>query len=314
MVRLIVAAILLATILPVTGRAHGAAQVASDVAVFVLFLLYGMRLSRAEVWRGVGNLRLLVPLILWVFVVMGGAGWLTWQVLSPWLPAAVALGFLYLGVLPSTVQSATIYSSLAGGNVAGSVVAAALLNILAVFVTVPLYSLLSGHEDTVFDASTLTKVMTILLLPFLIGQAVQIFTRDWMARSRRITALMDRAVIGWSVYVAFSGAVEQDILARVDARGWLILLAGCAALLLFAYGGSWLLGRALRLERGDRITMLFAGGQKSVAMGAPLAMVLFPAASAGAVLLPLLVYHLAQMLVAAPMASRIGRGAERDAR
>ena len=36
----------------------------------------------------------------------------------------VALGLLFLGALPSTVQSATAYSSLAGGNVAASVVAA----------------------------------------------------------------------------------------------------------------------------------------------------------------------------------------------
>jgi sodium/bile acid cotransporter 7 len=49
--------------------------------------------------------------------------------------------------------------------------------------------------------------------------------------------------------------------------------------------------------------MVFAGAQKSVAMGAPLATVLFPPASAGVILLPLLVYHLAQMVVAAPVAA-----------
>ena len=48
MVRLIVAAILLASLLPVTGPAREAAQFVSNAAVFVLFFLYGLRLSRRE--------------------------------------------------------------------------------------------------------------------------------------------------------------------------------------------------------------------------------------------------------------------------
>ena len=41
--------------------------------------------------------------------------------------------------------------------------------------------------------------------------------------------------------------------------------------LAFGFGGSWLLGGALHLHRPDRISFLFAGGQKSIALGAPLA-------------------------------------------
>ena len=167
MVRLILLAIIMATVLPVTGDARPLAQSIANVAVFTLFLLYGMRLSRSEVWEGLGNYRLLVPLVIWIFGAMGIAGWALWHGVSGLLPEAMALGFLYLGVLPSTIQGATIYSSLGGGNVASSVVAAALVNILAVFLTVPLYSLFSGSADSVFDSKTLAKVMTMLLLPFL---------------------------------------------------------------------------------------------------------------------------------------------------
>jgi sodium/bile acid cotransporter 7 len=120
---------------------------------------------------------------------------------------------------------------------------------------------------------------------------------------------MDRSSIGIAVYVAFSGAVEQGIWKKVEVADWGGLLVGCALLLVLGYGGSWLLASLLRLPRGDRIAMLFAGAQKSVAMGAPLATVLFPAATAGIILLPLLVYHLAQMVVAAPIAGRLRRSA-----
>lgn len=305
MVRLITAAILLATVLPVSGAARDEAQFVANSAVFVLFLLYGLRLSRREVWGGLGNHRLLVPLIGWVFGAMTLAGWLLWQAGIGVLPTALALGFLYLGVLPSTVQSATAYSSLGGGNVASSVVAAALINILGVFISAPLFSLLAGSQAAVFQGAALVKVMTMLLLPFVLGQVLQGFTRRWVSGHRRMISFMDRASIGIAVYVAFSNAVEQGIWTRVDLTGWAAVLVGSALMMGFGYGGVWLLGGALRLPRGDRISMLFAGAQKSVAMGAPLATVLFPASEAGIIILPLLVYHLVQMIVAAPIAARL---------
>lgn len=307
MVRLIVAAILIATVIPVQGSAREVAQVISNAAVFGLFLLYGMRLSRDQVLAGLGNYRLLAPLTLWIFGAMALAGWALGEAGAPFMSSQMAIGFLYLGVLPSTVQSATVYTSLAGGNVASSVVAAALMNILGVFLSAPLFSLIAGGESAGFHGDTLAKVLGILLLPFIVGQILQRFTRNWVADHRHLIFILDRGVIGLAVYVAFSGAVEQDIWSRIDLSAGLALLVGCGALLVFGYGGVWLLGGLLKLPRGDRITMLFAGGQKSIAMGAPLATVLFPAATAGTILLPLLVYHLSQMVAAAPMASLLGK-------
>jgi sodium/bile acid cotransporter 7 len=125
MVRLLVVAIALATVLPVTPGWRDAAQFVANAAVFLLFLLNGLRLPRQEVIAGIGKWRLLAPLVVWVFGAMAAAGWTLWKAGQGWAPPLVALGFLFLGTLPSTVQSATAYSSLAGGNVASSVVAAA---------------------------------------------------------------------------------------------------------------------------------------------------------------------------------------------
>lgn len=211
----------------------------------------------------------------------------------------------YLGCLPSTVQSATAYSSLAGGNVASSVVAAALLNIVGVFVTAPLFSWIAGSEGGGLHTDGLVKVATILLLPFILGQISQGWLGGWVKDHRQLATWFDRASIAIAVYVAFSGAVEQRFWSRVDAPGWLWLAGGTAVLLAFAHGGAWLLGGALGLDRPNRITMLFAGAQKSIAMGAPLASVLFPPAVAGVVLLPILLYHLVQLVMAAPLATRL---------
>ena len=305
MVRLLLLAIFLATVLPVSARWAPVAQFVSNAAVFLLFFLNGLRLPRREVIAGIGKWRLLVPLVLFVYAAMPAAGWVLWQGAGYALPPLLALGFLFLGTLPSTVQSATAYTSLAGGNVASSVVAAALLNILGVFITAPLFSLLAGSHAAAFDGAGLVKVMTILLLPFALGQVFQVRAGTWVAGHRPLVVWMDRSSIAIAVYVAFSNAVRQGIWGRIDAFGWVGLIAGCAALLMFGYGASWLLARATGLERGDRIAMMFAGAQKSVAMGAPLATVLFPPAAAGVILLPTLVYHLAQLIVAAPLAGRL---------
>ena len=307
MVRLLIAAILLASLLPVSGGMRETAQFISNAAVFLLFFLNGLRLPRHEVLAGLGNHRLLWPLTFWVFAVMPAAGWVLWQLGAGWMPPRVALGFLFLGTLPSTVQSATAYSSLAGGNVASSVVAAALLNILGVFITAPLFSALAGGAGVGFDSDGLAKVATILLLPFFLGQTMQNQLGGWVKGHRGLVTWMDRISIAIAVYVAFSGAVEQGIWGRVDGPGWLALGIGCAALLVVGYGGAWLLGGLLGLPRGDRIAMLFAGAQKSIAMGAPLATVLFAPAAAGVILLPVLVYHLVQLVVSAPLAARLNQ-------
>ncbi len=305
MVRLLLAAIVLASLLPVSGAWRGAAQGVSNAAVFLLFFLNGLRLPRHEVMAGLSNHRLLWPLVAWCFGAMALAGWLLWQLGQGWMPPLLALGFLFLGCLPSTVQSATAYSSLAGGNVASSVVAAALLNLLGVFVTAPLFSLLAGGGDTALHTDGLLKVVAILLVPFVLGQIAQGWLGEWARGHRKLVTGMDRSSIAIAVYVAFSGAVEQRFWDRVDLAGWLWLAGGTALLLLFAHGGAWLLGGALRLDRANRVTMLFAGAQKSIAMGAPLAAVLFAPQAAGIVLLPILLYHLVQLVIAAPLAARL---------
>ena len=317
MVRLLVAAMLLAALLPVSGAAVGIAQLVANAAVFVLFLLNGLRLPRAEVLAGLGNHRLLIPLVLWSYGAMALAGWALWQAGAGLLPPLLGLGFLFLGVLPSTVQSATAYSSLAGGNVASSVVAAALLNLLGVFVTAPLFSLLAGSAQLGFDAientgAALLKVVAILLVPFALGQLLQRWLGGWIVAHRPLVTVMDRSSIAIAVYVAFSGAVAGGIASRIDAAGWAGLLVAVALLLVFAHGGAWLLGKALRLPRGDRIAMLFAGGQKSIAMGAPLATVLFAPEVAGIVLLPILTYHLLQLVLAAPLAEKLNKSQPRS--
>lgn len=306
-VRLLLLAIALASVLPATGAARPVAQAVSDGAVFLLFLLNGLRLPRSEVRRGIGHWRLLLPILVWCFGVWAVAGKGMASITAEWLPPTVALGFLYLGVLPSTVQSATAYSSLAGGNVASSVVVAAVTNLLGVFVSVPLFVALGGTAGGDFGLAGLGKVATVLVLPFAMGQVLQSRLGHLVVEHRALASWLDRISIAIAVYVAMSGAVEQGLWTRIGPAEWAVLSTGVCGLLLAAFAGSWFGGGLLRLDPPDRIAFLFAGAHKSVAMGAPLAAALFPPAIAGTILLPLLIYPLLQLVVSAPIASRLAR-------
>ncbi len=305
LVRLLLATVVLATVLPAQGTALEVLSFISSAAVFLLFLLNGLRLPRHEVLAGLSNMRLLAPLVAWVFGAMALAGLGMAHLLDNRVPQILALGFLYLGCLPSTVQSATAYVSLANGNVAASVVSAALTNILGVFVTAPLFTALAGSGEAAVDSRAFVKVVMILLVPFAIGQFAQRWAGGWVKDHRQLTAWMDRSSIAIAVYAAFSGAVAAGLWSMLNLRDWAVVLAATGVFLVFGFGGAWLLGRVVGLDRRTRITMLFSGGQKSIAMGAPLATVLFPPAVAGVILVPILVYHLTQLVISAPIAARL---------
>lgn len=308
MIAVLVIATLLALVLPSTGEARATATTVSNIGIFTLFLVNGMRIRRSEIARGLANWRYFGPLMLFVFGVMTLVGVGFAKLAAPVLPPLVAVGFVYLGCLPSTVQSATSYTSLAQGNVALAVVGAALINIAGVFISAPLFAAVGGGAAGEIGSEALLRIVFILILPFGIGQAVQDRFIDTLIAHKATAAWLDRAVIGIAVYVAFSGAVEQGLATMFSGADWAALLVLVLAMLGLALVAAWSMGGLLGLPRADRIAFLFAGSQKSVVTGAPLAAILFPAASAGFVIAPLLLYHLFQLVLAAPLAQRLARG------
>ncbi len=307
----LIATIALASVVPVRGDDVRVANLVSSGAVFLIFLLHGIRLPTAEVVAGLRNWRVQGAIFGFVFGVMTLAGMIVARATDHLLPATVALGFLYCGVLPSTVQSATTYTSLARGAVAVSVVASALVNLSAILVTPGLFALLAGAEGGVALSGELaTRIALILLLPFILGQLVQRRVRPLALRFPAAVKTMDQSAIAIAVYVAFSAAVIDGIWSRLSGGDLGVLGAGILAMLVVGFGGAWALGGAMRLPLGERTSLLFAGAHKSIAVGAPLAALLFPASAAGMVLLPVLVYHLAQLLLSAWIAPVLARRAE----
>ena len=308
-VPLLLATILLASLLPVRGSMVPVAQGVSTAAIVFLFFLNGVRLPRDEVLHGIRNWKLQGGALTFCFGFMALFGLGAQAATAAFLPATLALGFLVLGILPSTVQSATAASSMAGGNIAASVVAAALLNLIGVAASPLLFAGLAGSAGEIHGEAVL-RIVAILLLPFVAGQLVQRWLRPWVLAHKGLATVMDRSAIAIAVYVAFSAAVVAGIWQLLDAREIGVVFAVVGVLLALAFGGAWGFGALLKLTRADRITLLFSGAQKSIAVGAPLAATLFPPAVAGMVLVPILVYHMAQLILSAWLAPVLNRSNE----
>ena len=230
------------------------------------------------------------------------------------LPPTILAGLIGCGVLPTTVQSATPYCHLARGNVAASVVASAFNNLAAIIVTPLLFALIAGRAGgVVLSGALAVRIALILLLPFLIGQSVQRWLRPWALRHPAAVKLIDQGAIALAVYVAFSAAVVAGIWSQLPPTDFAWLGLMLAIMLGVAFAGSWWVGGRMHLAHADRTALLFSSAHKSIAVGAPLAALLFPAAQAGMILLPVLLYHLAQLMLSAWIAPALARRADTPA-
>lgn len=303
-VLILLATIAAASLLPVRGSAVPLAQGIATAAIVLLFFLNGARLPRAEVLGAARNLRLIGAALGFCFLAMPIMGLGLYWATEPWLPPLIALGFLYCGILPSTVQSATGATGMAKSDVAASVVLAALLNLVGVVLSPLLFALLDGRAAAVNSDAEL-RIVLILLLPFVLGQVAQRWLRPAVTARPGLVRTLDRSAIAIAVYVAFSGAVVGGLWDRLSASDLAVISAGIAVFLAAAYAGAWALGRQIGLPLPQRASLMFAGAQKSIAVGAPLASTLFTPATAGMVLVVILGYHMAQLMVAAWLAPLI---------
>lgn len=298
--------VLLASLFPAGGALAEVLSGGVVLAIGWLFFLYGVRLPTGEALAAVRSWRLQLSVLVMTYAVFPMLGLLTSQLTSGLLSPELARGFLFLGLLPSTVQSSIAFTSIARGNVAGALCAASLSNLLGVLLTPLLVAALLGGAVG-FSPDAIAKVAGQLALPFVAGQVSRRWLMGWLARRERLLSGTDRVAILFVVYVAFARGVNEGIWSLL---AWpdLLLLGGVAAALL----GAMLLttalaGRWLAFPRADRIVLLMCGSKKSLASGLPMATVLLPTAHLGLLILPLMIYHQLQLVVCSVLAQRLGR-------
>ncbi|WP_333770561.1 bile acid:sodium symporter family protein [Streptomyces sp. IBSBF 2435] len=301
----LVGTVALAALLPATGGAAVAVGHTADIAIGLLFFLYGSRLSAREALDGLRGWRLHTVVVASTFVLFPVLGLAAGAVAPSLLTPQLYTGLLFLCVVPSTVQSSIAFTSTARGNVAAAICAGTYSSLLGMLLTPLLAAWLIGSTVR-FSADGLLALGTQLVAPFLAGQALRRWTGGFIGRHKHSLGRLDRVSILLVVYTAFSKGMAEGIWHQVTAVRLAALLLVEAVILALALGVTSLAARRLGFGDEDRIAIVFCGSKKSLATGLPMAAALF-GPRAGLAILPLMLFHQMQLAVCAFIATRWSR-------
>jgi sodium/bile acid cotransporter 7 len=294
------AVVWLAFIFPDPGARNGwmHPDTVQNVGIALILFLQGISMPLEKVKKGAGNWKLHVIIQSFTFLIfpLVGLGFaFVLRALWPTEPQAVRDGFLYLCVLPSTVSTSVVLTSVAGGNTAAAILSAAFSNIVGVILTPILVSLLmhaTGKTGSGSLGHLLLAISMLTLLPFAAGVGLRSFVRQWVDANKNWVNRVSNTVILFFVYSAFCDSVKE----RIWQEYGLVLTAQILLCVVALFGTISVLiyftSHLARLNREDSIACYFCSVKKTLAMGIPLAILIFGSRTdLSLILLPIMFYH-----------------------
>ena len=299
---------------PEGGKAQGLlrADDTTKAAVVIIFLLQGLNLPLGQLQRGLGDWRLHLFVQLFVFFVFPFATWCLVE--TGILPGRWAPGFLFLAALPTTISTAIVYTSAAGGDPSRATFNATFSNLVGIFV-VPAWCALfvfpllavpvSGASTEGFFAEFLAKLFGLILAPLCVGMVVRRFFGD---DSEKRGPLLRNLSFYCVLFIAYTGFCQAFLGAdsSVATQTWWAALAWAAVLLVWAKALAWFIPGWFGFAYEQRLAAFFCSSQKSLAVGLPMGQLLFGLEHPQlfVLLLPLILYHMLQLLVGGILVGR----------
>ncbi|ELG2044378.1 bile acid:sodium symporter [Vibrio fluvialis] len=309
-----VVAIALATVTSELGRSGGVIHLEqlTGIGIAIVFFLHGLGLSPQAIKAGLTNWRLHVYIQMATFVVYPILWVIFGEAFLAYMPSALAFGFCYLLVLPSTISSSVAMTSVGKGNVPGAIFNASLSSILGVFITPLLIQLFMGFEGVQLDLlDSVISISKLLLLPMIAGQIMRPYLVAWVDRHKAVVNKVDKYVILLIVYNAFCDSVVNGIWSEFSVGLLATSIVICTVILLVMVHLIQWGARRTKFTLPDEVAAVFCGTKKTLAAGIPMAKVIFGAdPSLGMILLPIMLYHPIQIFYCAVLANRYARQSE----
>lgn len=309
--------VLLAGLLPELGGPGSPLPIRTlrSIGIFLIFFNQGVQLPGEELRRGLVNWRLHLLVQSAVYLVFPLLTFLLLHLAGDLLEQPdLRRGFLYLSFVPTTITSAVALTGMAGGAVSGALFNCTLSAVLGVFITPALSVAFLGageSEGAVTLAETLLGVATTILLPLGLGQAARHWLSALYQRHKVFFKRLNSGIILYIIWVAFCQSFLRDTWSQVPPASLLLTFAGVILLMLAMSAGIWAVSGWAGFPKPVRIAAFFSGSQKTLAMGLPLSALIFPPdMELSLILLPLLIYHPAQLILGGWMIPRFQRGAD----
>ncbi|MGO2499079.1 MAG: bile acid:sodium symporter family protein [Vibrio hibernica] len=303
-----VIAMILAVLIPEFGRSGGILHLddVTGMGIALVFFLHGIALSPKALKDGVSNWKLHLFIQAATFVVYP----LLWVIfghgMQSIMPTALAFGFCFLFVLPSTISSSVAMTAIGRGNMPGAIFNASLSSILGVFITpflIQFFMGLQGAQLNMMDS--ILSISKLLLLPMVLGQVLRPLLFSWIEKHKKVVGKADKYVILLIIYNAFSDSVSDGIWHNFSIDYLIMSLAICMVVLFFIIHLMRWGAKFFGFDHADEVAAVFCGSKKTLAAGIPMAKVIFGAdPRLGMILLPIMIYHPLQIFYCAILANR----------
>lgn len=240
----------------------------------------------------------LLPVFAWLFAFL--------------LPRPFDLGLALVAAMPCTLASAAVWTRRAGGNDAVAMMVTTVTNVSCFVVTPLVYLLLTGVDTDTGQGplEMIIKLTWVVVLPMSLGQALRLLPPAARWASDRKSLISSVAQIGILTMVLV-GATRSSLEINgsasdgsLPATAWLVMIAVVALLHVVTLLAGFGLGKLVRLERADWIAVGIAGSQKTLMIGLYMGL---DELQLGIGILPMVVYHAAQLLIDTAVADWLRR-------
>lgn len=221
------------------------------------------------------------------------------------------LGLLIAATVPCTMAAASVWTRMANGNDAVSLLVTLLTNTLC-FLVIPAWLSVALSPDDLEGVSAALAFLPMVrrliigaVLPALLGQAVRLVppVRDAIDCRKKSYSNAAQSIILYIVFLsAFSGGRElSGNTAPPLLSAFFTVLTFCVGLHAAAMLLCSLLARIMQVSAEDRVAMIFAGSQKTL----PVGLLVAQASGIPLAIVPMLMFHASQLFIDTWVAGRI---------
>lgn len=279
--------------------------------VALVFFFYGLRLSPASLRQGMRNWRLHLVVQAATFLLFPLIGLAIRPLFGPDAQSQTLWSSIfYLCTVPSTVSTSVVMVSVAGGNLPAAIFNASISSLIGLVMT-PLWVSLVLHTGAAGGGPLGPMVLDLVLqvvVPVGLGLLLHGRFGAWAEARKGQLRKFDQCIILVLVYTSFCESFARQVFRDYSWADLLGLATGMVVLFLAVLGLITVVSRLLGFTPQDQVTAVFCGSKKSLVHGSVLAKILFAGTVAsGALLLPLMLYHALQIILASIIAQRVGR-------
>ncbi|MHC4873793.1 MAG: bile acid:sodium symporter family protein [Planctomycetota bacterium] len=299
----ILAALLLAFAAPETGVSLNPNGISASIAIILTFLISGLSLPTEKMIEGVKQYKIHLVVQFIIFVITPAYFYFSSKLVTDYIPENLRIGIYALGILPTTISSCIIFTQITGGNIAVTIFNAVTANFAGIIISPLLLTLmLQGGSASMAEDDIMKIIISLgykVLLPFGVGQVLHKKLSKFVENNKANLSVASTMLILLIIYFAFCKAVLNPSLKGIVPKlpvGMAYIAVSHLLLVLFIF----LTVKLFKYSAEDRISVVYASSQKTLALGVPLITAFFADKPdiLGTALVPILFYHPWQIIIA----------------